>query len=94
MFRYLVRRILWAILLFLIITFVTFVIFFMAPNDPARAQCGRLTEKRAPGLHPPYLTPSSVLRMSSPEPRRPLGPQTEQLAVLRSDHDAAVGDRR
>ena len=40
MFRYLVRRILWAILLFLIITFVTFVIFFMAPNDPARAQCG------------------------------------------------------
>jgi len=40
MFRYLVRRILWAILLFLIITFVTFVIFFMAPNDPARAMCG------------------------------------------------------
>jgi peptide/nickel transport system permease protein len=40
MFRYLVRRILWAILLFLVITFVTFVIFFMAPNDPARAMCG------------------------------------------------------
>jgi peptide/nickel transport system permease protein len=40
MFRYLVRRILWAILLFLIITFVTFVIFFIAPVDPARAQCG------------------------------------------------------
>src|SRR5919197_861697 len=40
MFRYLVRRILWAILLFLVITFVTFVIFFMAPSDPARAMCG------------------------------------------------------
>jgi peptide/nickel transport system permease protein len=40
MFRYLIRRILWAILLFIIITFVTFVIFFMGPNDPARAQCG------------------------------------------------------
>jgi peptide/nickel transport system permease protein len=40
MFRYLVRRILWAILLFLVITFVTFVIFFMAPNNPARAVCG------------------------------------------------------
>ena len=40
MFRYLVRRLLWAILLFLIITFVTFVIFFIAPADPARAQCG------------------------------------------------------
>src|SRR5919109_1407045 len=40
MFRYLVRRLLWATLLFLIITFVTFVIFFIAPADPARAQCG------------------------------------------------------
>jgi peptide/nickel transport system permease protein len=40
LFRYLVRRILWAILLFLVITFVTFVIFFMAPNNPARAMCG------------------------------------------------------
>jgi peptide/nickel transport system permease protein len=36
----LIRRILWAIFLFFIITFVTFVIFFMAPNDPARAMCG------------------------------------------------------
>jgi len=40
MFRYLIRRILWALLLFLVITFVTFVIFFMGPQDPARAQCG------------------------------------------------------
>jgi peptide/nickel transport system permease protein len=40
MLRYLVRRILWAVLLFLVITFVTFVIFFMGPQDPARAQCG------------------------------------------------------
>jgi peptide/nickel transport system permease protein len=40
LFRYLVRRILWAMFLFLVITFVTFVIFFMAPNDPARAMCG------------------------------------------------------
>src|SRR5947209_539190 len=40
MFRYLVRRILWAFLLFLVITFVTYVIFFIGPSDPARAQCG------------------------------------------------------
>jgi|SRR5215208_1711004 len=40
MFRYLVRRILWAILLFVVITFVTFVIFFMAPENPGRAVCG------------------------------------------------------
>src|SRR6058998_2139503 len=47
MFRYLIRRILWAILLFIIITFVTFVIFFLAPNDPARAQCGGDQAQRA-----------------------------------------------
>ena len=40
MFRYLVRRILWAVLLFIVITFVTFVIFFIGPNNPARAVCG------------------------------------------------------
>ena len=40
MFRYLIRRVLWALLLFLVITFVTFVIFFMGPQDPARSQCG------------------------------------------------------
>jgi peptide/nickel transport system permease protein len=39
-FRYLIRRVLWALFLFLVITFVTFVIFFMAPNNPARAMCG------------------------------------------------------
>ena len=40
MFQYLVRRILWAILLFVVITFVTFVIFFIGPNNAARAVCG------------------------------------------------------
>jgi peptide/nickel transport system permease protein len=40
MFRYLVRRLLWAVLLFIVITFVTFVVFFMAPADPARGYCG------------------------------------------------------
>jgi peptide/nickel transport system permease protein len=47
MFRYLVRRTLWAIVLFLVIMFVTFVIFFMAPQDPARAQCGGDQASRA-----------------------------------------------
>jgi peptide/nickel transport system permease protein len=40
MFAYLVRRILWTMLLLVVITFVTFVIFYAAPNDPARAVCG------------------------------------------------------
>src|SRR5436190_11156234 len=39
MLRYLVRRVLWAALLFLVITFVTFVIFFLAPVAPERV-CG------------------------------------------------------
>ena len=47
MFRYLIRRLLWAILLFLVITFVTFVIFFMAPSDPARGYCGGDTAQPA-----------------------------------------------
>src|SRR5919197_1205560 len=47
MFRYLIRRVLWAILLFLVITFVTFVIFYMGPADPARAQCGGDQASRA-----------------------------------------------
>jgi len=47
MFRYLVRRVLWALLLFIVITFVTFVIFFMGPQDPARAQCGGDQASRA-----------------------------------------------
>ena len=40
MLRYLVRRVLWAALLFLVITFVTFVIFFLAPVAPERLVCG------------------------------------------------------
>ena len=46
MFRYLVRRVLWAALLFLVITFVTFVIFYVGPNNPARAVCGGDQAKR------------------------------------------------
>jgi peptide/nickel transport system permease protein len=41
MFRYLARRILWAAGLFLVVTVVTYVIFFMIPVDPARQACGQ-----------------------------------------------------
>jgi peptide/nickel transport system permease protein len=40
MFRYLIRRILWAVFLFLVVTWVTFVIFFMTPANPGRLVCG------------------------------------------------------
>jgi peptide/nickel transport system permease protein len=40
-FHYLIRRILWACVLFLAVTIVTYVIFFAVPADPARLQCGQ-----------------------------------------------------
>jgi peptide/nickel transport system permease protein len=41
MFRYLIRRLLWAAVLFIAVTVVTFVIFFITPSDPARLVAGR-----------------------------------------------------
>lgn len=41
MFRYLVRRLLWACVLFLAVTFVTYIIFFVIPVDPARLLAGK-----------------------------------------------------
>ena len=41
MIRYFVRRVLWACVLFLAVTLVTFVIFFVIPADPARQACGQ-----------------------------------------------------
>jgi peptide/nickel transport system permease protein len=40
MFRYLVRRLLWAVVLFLAVTIITFVIFFIVPVEPARLCAG------------------------------------------------------
>lgn len=41
MFRYLIRRILWAIVLFIAVTIVTYIIFYAIPADPARLMCGQ-----------------------------------------------------
>ena len=41
MFQFLVRRLLWAMLLFLAVTIVTYVIFFVTPSDPARLAAGQ-----------------------------------------------------
>jgi peptide/nickel transport system permease protein len=40
-FQYLIRRLLWAIVLFLAVTLVTYVIFFITPSDPARLAAGQ-----------------------------------------------------
>ncbi len=41
MFQYLIRRILWALVLFVAVTIVTFIIFYAIPVDPARLACGQ-----------------------------------------------------
>jgi peptide/nickel transport system permease protein len=40
-FRYLIRRLMWAVVLFIAVTIVTYVIFFVIPADPARLACGQ-----------------------------------------------------
>jgi len=39
--RYIIRRLLWAVVLFIAVTIVTYVIFFIIPADPARAVAGK-----------------------------------------------------
>ncbi|MFC8146290.1 ABC transporter permease [Streptomyces paradoxus] len=63
MFRYLIRRLLAAALIMLVITTITFFIFFALPSDPALLACGktcspsRLAEiKHSLGLDRSYLT--------------------------------------
>jgi peptide/nickel transport system permease protein len=41
MLQYLIRRLLWACVLFLTITVVAYVIFFIIPADPAQLACGQ-----------------------------------------------------
>jgi peptide/nickel transport system permease protein len=41
MLRYVVRRLIWAVVLFVAVTVVTYVIFFITPADPARLVAGR-----------------------------------------------------
>src|SRR5262245_6176148 len=38
--RYLIRRLLWACVLFMAVTIVSYIIFFMIPSEPARLMCG------------------------------------------------------
>ena len=41
MFQFLIRRFLWAILLFIGVTLITYVLFFLVPADPARQAAGK-----------------------------------------------------
>jgi peptide/nickel transport system permease protein len=44
MVRYIIRRILWAAVLFIAVTVVTFVIFFVIPADPAKLVAGKAAQ--------------------------------------------------
>ncbi len=41
MIRYIIRRLLWACVLFVAVTAITYVIFFIIPADPGRLACGQ-----------------------------------------------------
>ena len=41
MIRYLIRRLLWAVVLFFAVTVVTYVLFFIIPANPAKQACGQ-----------------------------------------------------
>ena len=41
MLRYLIRRLLWAVVLFVGVTLISFALFFLIPTDPARQACGK-----------------------------------------------------
>ncbi|MET1020419.1 MAG: ABC transporter permease, partial [Microterricola sp.] len=41
MFRFLIRRLLWAFFLFMCVTVVTYVIFFVIPANPAALVAGK-----------------------------------------------------
>jgi peptide/nickel transport system permease protein len=45
MIRYLIRRILWAVVLFFAVTVVSYVLFFIIPANPAKQACGQACTK-------------------------------------------------
>lgn len=42
MWRFIARRLLWAVFLFFAVTLVTYIVFFVAPTDPAKLAAGKL----------------------------------------------------
>ena len=41
MIRYIIRRLLWAVVLFISVTLATYLIFYIIPVDPARLAAGK-----------------------------------------------------
>ena len=47
MLIYVIRRLLWAIVLFIAVTMVTYMIFYVIPANPARLACGQRGRRSA-----------------------------------------------
>jgi peptide/nickel transport system permease protein len=58
--RFLLRRVFWALFLFLAATVITYVIFFLIPADPAQLACGRAC------THPDVLRVRRLLHLDEP----------------------------
>src|SRR4051794_1672225 len=45
MVRYLIRRLIWAVVLFFAVTVVSYILFFIIPANPAKQACGQACSK-------------------------------------------------
>src|SRR4029077_19849667 len=61
MFRYLVRRLLWAFVMLIAVTIVTYIIFYAIPADPARLACGQRATPECITRAAHYLRPARPL---------------------------------
>ena len=96
MLRYFIRRLLWACVLFVAVTLVTFVIFFVIPADPARQTCGqRATPEciaraqhflgtRSAGARPVRPLPRPARRCTSRSAARSRTARTSRSEVLQA----------
>ena len=108
MIPFIIRRLLWMVVLLLVISFLTFVIFYTLPAaDPATLRAGRQPVAGAAGVDPPHAGARQALVHPVPEvpraARLPLRLRLQlpeqrlgQVADLRppARHHGAVGRRR
>ena len=90
MINYIIRRLLWAVVLFLAVTVVTYIIFFIIPADPARAVAGK------------NPTPEMILRASITSDRQAVyistcassTPRHQDLALVHNPRVNTASARR
>ena len=89
MVRYLIRRFLWAIALFVVVTMVTYVIFFIIPADPAKLACGQRATLSASA--PRRSISASTTRLPAVRPL-PGGSRTTTTSAARSSTRQSVNE--